>query len=153
MLDDLDYKIIELLSINGRMTWAELAHHLNLTAPSAADRVKKLEEKKIIANYTVKLNYQSLGYHVTAFIAVTLLHPKYISYFINVINKLPEVEECHHIAGEDDYFLKIRCKTTRHLDDFLNNSLKTIKGVSRTRTTIVLSSMKESSLKIINKKE
>jgi Lrp/AsnC family leucine-responsive transcriptional regulator len=146
MFDDLDYKILEQLTINGRVTWAELASKLHLSAPSIAERVKKLEEKGVVIGYSAKLDYQSLGYAVVAFIAVNLLHPKYIDNFLNQISILPEVEECHHIAGEDDYLLKVRCKTTQHLDAFLNGKLKLIKGVSRTRTTIVLSSTKEINL-------
>ena len=145
MLDSFDYKIIEQLSIYGRMTWSELANNLGMSAPSVADRVKKLEEKGIITGYSAKLDYASLGYNVTAFIAVNLNHPKYISNFLKSINEISEVEECHHVAGEDDYLLKVRCKTTQHLDELLNK-LKLIEGVSRTRTTIVLSSNKELSL-------
>lgn len=153
MLDDLDYEILDRLTVNARITWAELASKLNLSAPSIADRVRKLEEKGVIIGYSAKLDYHSLGYTVTAFIAVDLLHPKYIENFLNVINAIPEVEECHHIAGEDDYLLKIRCKTTQHLDAFLTGRLKVIKGISRTRTTIVLSSTKETALNKIDGKE
>lgn len=146
MLDALDYKILEELSAHGRMTWAELAHQLGISAPSTADRVKKLEEKGVIMGYLSKLNYASLGYLVTAFIAVNLSHPKYILGFLNRVNEISEIEECHHVAGDDDYLLKVRCQTTRHLDELLNSKLKLIEGIARTRTTIVLSSNKESPL-------
>ena len=149
MLDTLDYKILELLCSNGRMTWAELASALGMSAPSTAERVKRLEEKGMILGYSLRLNYQSLGYTVTAFVAVTLTHPKYITGFTAAVDDLDEIEECHHVAGDDDYLLKVRCRTTKHLDDFLNTKLKLIKGVSRTRTTIVLSSTKELPLKNI----
>ncbi len=151
MLDTLDYKVIELLSLNGRMTWAELASALGLSAPSTAERVKRLEEKGVITGYSLRLNYPLLGYAVTAFVAVTLAHPKYIAGFTEAVDDLSEIEECHHVAGDDDYLLKVRCKTTKHLDDFLNTKLKLIKGISRTRTTIALSSTKELPLNIINK--
>ncbi len=143
MLDTLDMKILDALSLNGRMTWAELAQLLQLSSPSTAERVKRLEEKNIITGYKAKLNYTELGYTVTAFIAVSLEHPRYISGFVKEIHQFSEVEECHHVAGEDDYLLKVRCKTNQHLDDFLNTKLKIIEGVSRTRTTIALSTTKE----------
>jgi Lrp/AsnC family leucine-responsive transcriptional regulator len=145
MLDSLDIKILEGLNKNGRVTWSELAHHLQLSSPSIAERVKRLEEKEIIRGYTVKLNYVELGYTMTAFVAVTLEHPKYIANFTKAIQVLSEVEECHHVAGEDDYFLKVRCCTNQHLDEFLNTKLKVISGVARTRTTIALSTIKEES--------
>jgi Lrp/AsnC family leucine-responsive transcriptional regulator len=151
MLDDLDYKILEHLSLNGRATWADLAHILGLSAPSAAERVKRLEEKGVIVGYSAILNYKLLGYSLTAFIAVSLSHPKYMTGFLKAIEEMVEAEECHHVAGDDDYILKVRCKDTEHLDKFLNESLKILPGISRTRTTIVLSSSKESSIKKLNK--
>lgn len=147
MLDDLDYKILEHLSLNGRATWADLAPILGLSAPSAAERVKRLEEKGVIIGYGAILNYKLLGYSITAFIAVSLSHPKYMVGFLKAIEEMVEAEECHHVAGDDDYILKVRCKDTEHLDKFLNENLKILPGISRTRTTIVLSSSKESSIK------
>ena len=153
MLDSLDYKIIELLTTTGRMTWADLSSILGLSAPSAADRVKRLEEKGVITGYSARINYQALGYTITAFVAVNLTHPKYIGSFIEAVNEISEIEECHHTAGDDDYLLKVRCNTTLHLDSLLNNKLKRIDGVSRTRTTIVLSSNKEKPLSKFDYKE
>lgn len=151
MIDTLDLKIIAHLLVNGRTTWAELANILGLSAPSTAERVKKLEEKGVIIGYRVNVNYKLLGYSLTAFISLSLSHPKHISDFLIVVNEMTEIEECHHIAGEDDYLLKVRCRDTEELDKFLNQKLKILPGISRTRTTIVLSSSKESPIKEINK--
>jgi len=146
-MDSLDYKALEQLVLNGRMTWAELANILGLSPPSTAERIKRLEEKGFINGYRANLNYKALGYSLTAFIALTLSHPKYQSGFIKAIHEMEEIEECHHIAGEDDYLLKVRCKNTDYLDKFLNEKLKILSGILRTRTTIVLSTPKESSIK------
>lgn len=143
MLDSLDYKAIEQLAINGRITWAELANVLELSPPSTAERIKRLEEKGFIEGYSARLNYKALGYSITAFVSLSLTHPKHQTGFIKAIHKLKEVEECHHIAGDDDYLLKVRCKSTEHLDQFLNEKLKMLSGVLKTRTTIVLSTSKE----------
>jgi Lrp/AsnC family transcriptional regulator, leucine-responsive regulatory protein len=151
MLDSLDFKILEHLLVNGRASWAELANILGLSAPSTAERVKKLEERGVILGYRVNLNYKSLDYSVTAFISLSLSHPKHISGFLKSVDDLSEVEECHHVAGEDDYLLKVRCKNTESLDKFLNEKLKILPGISRTRTTIALSSSKESPIKELNK--
>ena len=151
MLDGLDYKILEHLSSKGRATWSDLANILGLSAPSTAERVKRLEENGIIVGYRAILNYKSLGYAITAFIAVSLSHPKYMAGFLKAIEKMVEVEECHHVAGDDDYVLKVRCKDTGHLDKFLNENLKVLPGISRSRTTIVLSSSKESCIKKLHK--
>lgn len=149
MLDSVDCKALEQLVLNGRITWAELATILGLSSPSTAERVKKLEEKGFITGYSANLNYQALGYSLTAFITLSLSHPKHQTGFIKAIHKMEEIEECHHIAGEDDYLLKVRCKDTDHLDKFLNEKLKVLLGISRTRTTIALSTSKESPIKKI----
>lgn len=151
MLDSLDFKILEHLLVNGRASWAELANILGLSAPSTAERVKKLEERGVIRGYQVNLNYKLLDYSVTAFISISLSHPKHMSGFLKAIDDFAEVEECHHVAGEDDYLLKIRCKDMESLDKFLNEKLKILPGISRTRTTIALSSSKESPIKELNK--
>lgn len=143
MFDALDYEIMRQLCRRGRTSWSELATILGLSAPSAADRVKRLEEKGIIRGYAARLDYQAL-LHVTAFVAVSLSHPKHRSGFIKAVEGAQEVEECHHVAGDDDYLLKVRCWTIGHLDRFLNDHLKRIPGIARTRTTIALSSPKES---------
>lgn len=142
-MDSLDFKIIEELLQKGRMTWSELAGILNLTSPSIIERVKRLEEKKIILGYKAQVNHQMLGLNVTAFVSVTLEHPKFISKFVQKVLELKEVIECHHVAGDDDYLLKVRLKTNQELDEFLNEKLKTIQGISRTRTTIALRAVKE----------
>ena len=151
MIDSLDYKILEHLVVNGRATWAELANILGLSAPSTAERVKRLEEKEVILGYSANLNYKLLSYSVTAFISLSLAHPKHMSGFLKAIEEITEIVECHHVAGEDDYLLKVRCKDTESLDKFLNEKLKVLPGISRTRTTIALSSSKESAIKELHK--
>lgn len=151
MLDSLDLKILEHLLTNARTTWAELATILGLSPPSTAERVKRLEEKGVILGYSANLNYKLLNYSVTAFISLSLSHPKHISGFLKAVDGMAEIEECHHVAGEDDYLLKVRCWDTDSLNKFLNEKLKILPGISRTRTTIALSSLKESPIKELNK--
>lgn len=142
MSDPLDYKIIKKILQQGRVTWTEIASDLKLSVPTIIERIKKLEEKNVIRGYTALINFYELGYSLYAFISVSLAHPDNQKEFIKKINDLCEVFECHHIAGEDDYLLKVLCKDTLHLDRLLNKELKTIPGVIKTRTTIVLSSPK-----------
>jgi len=143
MLDDLDSKAIQALVASGRISWSELAQQMGLSAPAAADRVRKLEERGIIKGYTAILDAEALGYPLTAFVAVTLERPERRKAFMARLDKLPEVQECHHVAGDDDYLLKVKTKGTRDLDRLLSEEIKGIPGVVRTRTTIVLSTWKE----------
>jgi Lrp/AsnC family leucine-responsive transcriptional regulator len=126
-----------------RMTWAELAAQLGLSPPAAADRVRKLEERGVIQGYAARVNPQSLGYDLTAFVAVTLTHSRDRADFLAQINACAEIQECHHITGEDDYLLKVRCQGTQGLEQLITDHLKAIPGVVKTRTTIVLSTVKE----------
>jgi len=128
----------------GRATWAELGQLLGLSAPSAADRVRKLEEAQVITGYAALLDPTAVGYPLTAFIFVTLANSRNRAAFLRAIAKMEQVSECHHIAGDDDYLLKVRCRTTANLDQLLAKELKDKLGVARSRTTIVLATAKES---------
>jgi len=141
--DDLDIKILSLLADQGRMTWSELASRLGLSPPAAADRVKRLEEQGIITGYTARLNAEGLGLDLTAFIAVTLDRPHHRQGFLRAVQGNAAILECHHVTGDDDYLLKVRCRNTRTLESLISEQLKTIEGVLKTRTLIVLSTIKE----------
>ncbi len=134
---------LKYLSGRGRATWADLAEHLKLSPPAAADRVRKLEERGVIKGYTAILDPEAIGKSLTAFIAVTLTDHSLRHRFLDVIQQLPQIEECHHVAGEHDFLLKARCRNTRELDELLTEQLKGKAGAGRTHTTIVLATNKE----------
>ena len=83
------------------------------------------------------------GLDVTAFVGVAVAHPKYFAAFDERVAKIPEILEAHRVAGRDSYLLKVRTTNTRTLDELLVKTLRTITGVTRTETTIVLASLKE----------
>ena len=85
-----------------------------------------------------------------AFIGVGISHPKYFEQFGKRVLALPDVLECHRVAGSESYLLKIRTENTRSLDRLLVEQLRTIPGVFRTETTLVLSSIKEDMALSIN---
>jgi Lrp/AsnC family transcriptional regulator, leucine-responsive regulatory protein len=142
-MDDIDFKTTEVLMQQGRITWAELGTILGLSAPAAADRVRQLENRGVIRQFAALIDANQLGYGLIAFISVVLERPQHRAGFLERVQELPEIQECHHVAGEDDYWLKVRCLNTHHLDWLLSDQLKAIPGVIRTRTTIVLSTPKE----------
>lgn len=143
MLDNADLKIIRLLMARARTTWAELGNVLGLSAPAAAERVRRLEERGIIKGYCALVDAEAIGYGLAAYIAVFLDRPEHRSGFLTVIKSIPEIQECHHIAGDEDYILKVRCQGTRDLERLLSEGIKSIQGVVKTRTTIILSTVKE----------
>lgn len=142
-LDGYDLQIVKQLANQGRTTWAELGAILGLSAPAAADRVRRLEERGIIKGYTALLDPEAVGCGVTAFILVTLEHPRYRSTFLEKIQEMEEIQECHHIAGEGDYLLKVRCFSLSYLEVIVSEQIKGMSGVFKTSTTIVLSTIKE----------
>jgi len=143
-VDTLDKKAAAFLMKQGRATWAELGQLLGLSAPSAADRVRKLEEQGVLRGYAAIADAAALGYPLTAYVSVSLASHRQRAAFLRAIEKMEQVAECHHVAGDDDYLLKVRCRGTQDLDHLLARQLKEKLGVARTRTTIVLSTAKES---------
>ena len=142
-MDDADRRIVDLLQRNARTTQSELAKTVGLSQPAVAERIKKLEERGIVTRYTARVDAAELGVDVTAFIGVGIEHPKFFDAFTKKVRGLDEVLECHRVAGEDSYLLKVKTKNTRTLDRLLVEVLRTIPGVTRTHTTIVLASIKE----------
>lgn len=142
-MDTIDFKVISELMMNGRMTWAELASCLGLSSPATAERVHRLEEQGVIKGFTALVEPEAVGCGLTAFVAVTLERPEHRNPFLQRMTEMREVQECHHVAGEDDYLLKVRCRGTRDLERVVSDGIKTMPGVARTRTTIVMTTQKE----------
>ena len=144
-MDAVDRKTLSHLMADGRASWAELGSHLGLSAPAAAERVRKLEERGVIRQFAAIANPVLAGYPVLAFVFVTLLSQAKRKAFLAAVGRNASILECHHVAGDDDYLLKVRCQTMGELDALLSEDLKGRMGVARTRTTVVLGSAKETS--------
>src|SRR6185295_65180 len=142
-MDAIDSKALAVLMRDGRTSWADLGSELDLSPPAAADRVHKMEEAGIILGFTALVDPEAAGYPLAAFVAVTLASNAVREQFLTGIEHIPEVLECHHVTGDDDYLLKVRVKGTVDLDRLLNEELKNKLGVGRSRTTIVLRTSKE----------
>ncbi|MGE5453591.1 MAG: Lrp/AsnC family transcriptional regulator [Methylocystaceae bacterium] len=141
-MDALDEQIINILKGNGRMPASEIGKLINLSIPAVTERMRKLERSGVITGYTVCLDHAKLGYNLQAFILVTVEGTTQTSDFRQqVLNQL-QVLECHHITGEYDYLLKVLVENTLALETFITSTLKTIKGVIRSNTIVVLSTPK-----------
>ena len=143
MIDITDIKIIEILQQNSRATVSSIAKEINLSVPAAAERMRRLEESGIIVQFTVRLNREHFGLNLLAFIFATIEKTEHINEFKNAARGSAAVLECHHIAGMDDYLLKVVVKDTKALEEFITGTLKKMPGVLRTNTVIVLSTVKE----------
>lgn len=142
-MDSIDSMLIDQLQEHGRESWARLGAAANLTGPAVAERVRRLEDDGVIRGYCALVNPEALGANLTAFVAVTLEGADHRAAFLARVEALGEVQECHHVTGDDDYLLKVRCRNTRDLDRLISRDLKGVRGVTRTRTTIALATAKE----------
>ena len=145
-MDTIDKKALARLMADGRESWADLGEHLGLSAPAAAERVRKMEGRGVIRQFAAIADPTLAGYPVLAFVFVTLSSQARRNAFLAAVGRNASILECHHVAGDDDYLLKVRCKTMGDLDVLLSDALKGRMGVARTRTTVVLGSAKETTL-------
>jgi Lrp/AsnC family leucine-responsive transcriptional regulator len=142
MMDNFDRNILRLLAQNARITGADIAREVNLSLPAVTERLRKLARSGVIDHYTIKLNREHLSLHIMAFIQVWIDHTRNVSVRDQLIT-MNEVLECHHVAGDSDLLLKVLVKDTAALEDLLVRKIKAIKAVTRTSTTIILSTYKE----------
>lgn len=142
-MDSIDLKIINVLKENSRLSTSEISRRVNLSIPAVAERIRKMEEADIIEKYTVKVNREKLSYKLLAFIFVNIDKTENVEEFRKSIVQYDSVLECHHVAGEYDYLLKVLVEDTRSLEYFISNIMKKIKGVVKSNTLITLSTLKE----------
>jgi Lrp/AsnC family leucine-responsive transcriptional regulator len=142
MLDDLDLTILRTLQQNGRTKRNELAELVGLSIPSVSDRLKKLEENNIIEGYYTKVNRLAFSYDILAFIQVVMDSSKHYKDLIKHVEKHPNILECYSVLGEGSHLLKVSVKNTKALEKLLSE-VQTWLGVTSTKTTYILSTLKE----------
>jgi len=141
-IDKIDAQLLELLQENGRISQHDLAKTVGLSAPAVGERLRKLEERGIIRQFTAVLESKLLGRDITAFIAVGISGSRYYGDFRTRATELPEVLECHSVTGQGSHLLKIRVENTSALEQLLSE-LQAWPGVQWTTTSLVLSTSKE----------
>ncbi|MDZ7766186.1 MAG: Lrp/AsnC family transcriptional regulator [Melioribacteraceae bacterium] len=142
MLDAVDIKILNMLQENGRTKRNAIAEEVGLSLPSLSERMKKLEEQGIIEGYYAKVNRQTFGLDLMAFILVVMDSSKNYDKLTDKVSKTPEILECHSILGEGSHILKALVKDTASLEKLLSQ-IQSWPGVTRTITSFVLSTIKE----------
>ena len=145
-IDDIDLRILDMLQRNGKLSQAKIAGAVGLTTPSVNERIKKMERHGMIKGFVALLDHEKMGLPLTAYIDVALEHPRFEKSFLDDLEKLLAVQECHYLAGDFAYRLKVKAANPGALADFLQQRLLAIRGVVRARTCLSLSSKKESTL-------
>lgn len=143
IVDSIDLHIIEALQANARTSNAELARDLNMAPSAVLERIRKLEQKGVLMGYEARIAPREVGLSLTAFVFVRAEERPVSGKTGVALAQIPEVQEVHHVAGEDCYFVKVRVRDTEDLSRVLQHQISTIKSVRGTRTTIVLSTVKE----------
>jgi Lrp/AsnC family leucine-responsive transcriptional regulator len=134
-LDGIDRRILSELQANGRITYTELGRRVALTAPAAAERVRRLEESGVVARFRADLDPAAVGFAVTAFVRWTAAGPD-CSHLGDVAKEIPEIVECHRITGETSYLLKVVARDVHHLEQLIDRLMPH----GSTITSVVLSS-------------
>lgn len=144
ILDETDLSILREVQNDSRISNNELARRINLSQPAAHRRLKRLKTTGVIREYTVRLDYEKLGYELICFFQTRLQGhlEKDIVRFETQVAALPEVLECHYVTGEFDHLLKAIFKSRQELEQFLRNKLSSIPGVAQIITSLVLSEIK-----------
>ncbi len=142
-MDNVDYEIMRYLNFNSRASASVISKKVNMSIPAVAERIRKLEDNGTIDLYTIKVNREKCNLKLMAFINVNIDGTNNIEEFRTKIVQYAAVLECHHIAGQADYLLKVLVEDTKALESFITNELKRINGVGNSTTTIVLSTLKE----------
>jgi len=145
-LDNTDRKILELLQRNSNITNALLAKEIGLSPAPTLERVNKLENGGVIKSYHAVIDPASVGLGVSTFVMVTLKghNKENIEKFMNAINKVEEVIECHHITGAGDFILKIICADIAAYQQLMLEKVSNIDVVDSLQSMVILSTMKNS---------
>ena len=144
MIDTIDWKILKELQENARITFAELGRRVGLTTPAVIERVRKLEDAKIITGYAAEIDTAKVGLPILAFVRMSISGVDY-SRIIEVAENTKEILECHRGTGGDSFIMKVAVSDVANLQDLIDKL--TPYGI--TTTAIVLSSPVKS--RVINK--
>jgi len=137
VVEEIDRRIVFLLSRNGRMSFTELAKQAGLSVSAVHQRVRRLEADGVITGYVALCNSEVIGLPLTAFVSIKPFDSSAPDDVPDRLRHLSAIEACHSVAGEENYILKVRVASPTALEELLQE-IRTSAGVS-TRTTVVLS--------------
>jgi len=143
VLDNTDLHILQLMQENARIPNVDMAKKLDMAPSAVLERVKKLEQKKVIRNYTASIDPAAVEQKLLAFIFIRTNDGMGCSVTGPALARIPEVQEVHNIAGEDCYLVKVRTADSAGLIALMRNEFARIPTIQSTKTTIVLETVKE----------
>lgn len=150
MIDETDLQILTILQSSARTPNAEIARQVGMAPSAILERIRKLEQRGIIQGYEARIDPAALGLGLLAYVAVRTDERVGDECAGERLARIPEVQEVHHVAGEDCYLLKVRVRDAKALGRLLQERIKAVEPVRATRTTVVLDTLRESSLFPLN---
>jgi Lrp/AsnC family leucine-responsive transcriptional regulator len=143
MIDETDRQILNILQQNARTSNAEIARQIGMAPSAVLERIRKLETKGVILGYEARINPEAVGLHLLAYVFVRSEETLEEERTGELMARIPEVQEVHHIAGEDCYLAKVRVADAKSLGRLLRHGFRGIGAVRSTRSTIVLETLRE----------
>ena len=134
-LDSLDYKILQMLSVNARKPYLEIARECNVSGAAIHQRIQKLINMGVLKGSESLINPSSVGYDTCAYIGFFLKDPSQFDQVIEKLKTIPEVVECHITTGQYDMFIKLYAKNNNDLMSIIHGKLQNL-GLARTETLI-----------------
>tara|TARA_B110000263_G_scaffold91944_1_gene80365 strand:+ start:1656 stop:2114 length:459 start_codon:yes stop_codon:yes gene_type:complete len=144
-IDNIDRKILRMLQENSKITNAYLSTQIGLSPAPTLERVRKLEKKGIISGYHAQLNLSKIGLGVSTFVLVSLKehNKKNINIFLDKINKVKNVIECHHITGTGDFILKVVSENIASYQKLMLDKVSEIEATDSLQSMVILSTFKD----------
>lgn len=137
-IDQLDEKILKLITRNARIPFLEVARECGVSGAAIHQRVQRLLNIGVITGSEFIVDPQKLGYNTCAYMGIYLEKAKYHRQVVAEMNKIPEIVECHYTTGQYAIFIKIQTKTNKHLKKLIDDQLQEIEGIARTETFMSL---------------
>lgn len=141
-IDDIDAQILHLLQSEGRIKRTDIAEAVGLSIPSVSERMRKLTERGVITGTHATVNAKRLGHDVAAFVWIQSVGSEHYGAFIEAVTEMDEVQELHSVTGDGSHVMKVRVRNTTALEKLLAR-IQALPGVRGTRTSLVLSTWKE----------
>jgi Lrp/AsnC family transcriptional regulator, regulator for asnA, asnC and gidA len=137
-IDNLDRKILDIITKNARVPYLEVARECNVSGAAIHQRVQRLIRLGVIKGSEFKVDPVMVGFRTCAYIGIFLDHPGNYKDVVNNLREIPEVIECHYTTGNYSLFIKVYTEDNEHLRIVLTDKIQTIAGVVRTETLISL---------------
>jgi Lrp/AsnC family leucine-responsive transcriptional regulator len=150
MIDEISLNILKILQEKARIPNVEVARQVGMAPSGVLERIRKLEKQGYIDGYEVRLNPKRFNRSLVAFVIVNTQKATDEKNVAKNLSAIPEIQEVHYVAGEDAFLVKVRVSDNEELGQFVRQKISTIKAVKSTRTSIVLSTYKETARIPIN---